>query len=478
MATLDAFPSAVALMRDPVQLEPFAADMVGIGATPLGLARPADTDQVATVVQWANQHGIPIVPFSSKSGPRRRGDTLSHTPAVMLDMSCLDQVIHADGDDRIAVIEPGVTFAQFDAELLPHGLRSFKPLLPRRGKSVLASYLEREPTTSPYDHWDTADPLSSIELVFGNGERFRTGGAATPGTLEENLRRGLRQMVSGGPIATDFTRVLQGAQGNLGVVCWGSVYCERIPPSERAYFVSSDNLVDLTALAYATLKRRTAGQLFIVDRVQLGLLASADEATPALPADLPRWTLYVNLASAPYFPEEHLAYVEADFFADAAQAKLTPPCSSLGELSATRLHYWLQTPLEHDYKQQLYGDYSDFFFLSQLSKAQSFVDAVDRLQSGGGSLPPAGFYLQPMVHGVTCHIEITFPHGPNERQAAQSLRDRVVDACGTAGAFFSRPYAPWGQAAFKADPQAAQTIARIKQLLDPNAVMNPDRFSY
>ena len=475
MTSLVGFPAGIVLTRDPETLQAFVSDAEGRGAMPLGLASPARIEHVVEVVQWANRQGVALVPFSSRTGPRRRGDTLSRSPGVMLDMSRLGRVIHVDGDDRIAVIEPGVTFAEFDAALSPHGLRSFKPLLPRRGKSVLACHLEREPITSPYDHWDTSDPLSSVELVFGNGERFRTGGAAVPGTLEENLRRGMRQMVSSGPIATDFTRVLQGAQGSLGVVCWGSIYCERVPPLERAHFVASDDLAALVKLTYATLRRRTSGQLFIVDRVHLGLMVAGGSTACALPDDLPRWILYANLTAAPNFPEEHLAYVQADFFADAAQAGLTPG-TSLGGLEACDLHALLQTPPDDDYKQRLLGDYSDFLFLSQLSKAQAFVAAVDKLQASQGSRSPSGFYLQPLVHGVACHVEVTFPHRPQERQAAQNLRARAVDACAEQGAFFSRPYAPWGRAAFKADPQAAQTLARIKQLLDPNGVMNPDRF--
>jgi FAD/FMN-containing dehydrogenase len=476
--TLSGFPSDVALVRDPAALIAFASDHERAGTAPLGLARPSSIEQLMSLIGWANRAGTSLVPFSSLNGPRRRGDTVSRAPHLMIDMTGFVRVIHVDGDNRIAVIEPGVTFGQFDAALAPHGLRSFKPLLPRAGKSVLACHLEREAITSAYDHWDTSDPLSALELVFGNGERFRTGGGAAPGSLEANLARGLRQMVSSGPIATDFTRVLQGAQGSLGVVGWGSVYCERVPPLERACFVTSDELAALVKLAQLTLHRRVAGQLFIVDRVQLRLMVHGAQAVSPLPADLPRWILYANLTAAPHFPEEHLAYVAADFAADTAQAGLAAPVASLGGLSATRLHHLLQTPVEGDYKQRPMADYTDFCLVSQLTKAQAMVAAVDGAQAQHGAGFHAGIYLQPMVQGVTCHMEVSFTHAPAARADALRLRAHAVQACAAQGAFFSRPYGEWGEVAFERDPQAAKSIANIKALLDPRGVMNPERFQY
>jgi hypothetical protein len=479
LAVLDDFPSTIALTREPAVTAAFAADShTADGARPIAVAKPTNVAQIEQLLHWANKQRAALIPVSSATGPRRRGDTTSKTPAIIVDLSSQRRVIHIDSENRIALIEPGVTFPDLDQALRPQGLRAFKPLLPRSGKSVLASHLEREPITSPYDHWDTADPLSAIELVFGNGERFRTGGAAAPGPLEDNLKRGLRQMVSGGPMATDFTRVLQGAQGSLGVVCWGSVYSERLPALEHSYFVPSDDLAPLVELAYKVCWRRIPGQLFIVDRTQLALMTCTNRASfEALTQRLPRWLLFVNLAVSSYFPDEQMAYLDADLHADAQRLSLQA-MASVADVSAAKLHALLHSPVEGDYKARALGHYADFFFLSQLDKAQRFVNAVAQLQQTNGSAMPAAFYLQPNVHGVGCHVEVTLPHTSEERQSASALRSASVEACMQQGAFFSRPYAPWGEVAFRADPAAAATIAKIKQLLDPNGVMNPDRFTF
>ena len=47
------------------------------------------------------------------------------------------------------MIEPGVTFETLIPELKRHGLRLNLPFLPKPFKSVLTSYLEREPGLIP-----------------------------------------------------------------------------------------------------------------------------------------------------------------------------------------------------------------------------------------------------------------------------------------------------------------------------------------
>ena len=59
-----------------------------------------------------------------------------------------------------------MTFSALDKALAPHGLRSFKPLLPRAQKSAIASYLEREPLLQAKEHWDTLDPLGGAGDFF------------------------------------------------------------------------------------------------------------------------------------------------------------------------------------------------------------------------------------------------------------------------------------------------------------------------
>lgn len=448
---------------------------------PLAIVRPNGTEQIRRLVDWANDKGIGIVPVSSPAGPRRRGDTVPSAAAVIADLSGMKHVHHIDGVDAVAVIEPGLTFPEFDAQLAVHGLRSFKPLMPRRGKSVIASYLEREPVTSPREQWDSSDPLVCVEVVFGTGKVFRTGSASVSGTLEENLKLGLRQISSSGPIGTDFQRVIMGSQGTLGIVSWGSVYCERIPAREKAFFVEADNLDPLVELSYKINWRRLGAQLFIVNNVHLALLLGDDRSSILQLIDsLPPWILFVNTAAPDYFPDERLAYEHSALTADAAAAGLTVRTQLAGHL-ADRVTAKQQELPARFYKDRLSGGHEEIFFLSQTDKAAPFISTFSEIHRKSSAPTPFGVYIQPRVHGSTCHVELsTFAERRNaaaKREQSlfmQSAATRLADQ----GAFFSRPYGAWSEIAYKRDAQIVPYLKKVKAIFDPKHILNQGKLCY
>ena len=65
--------------------------------------------------------GTPLVPVSS-GAPHFYGDTVPSVPgAVMVDLSRMDKIIKVDARNRIAVIEPGVTYGQLQPALAKAG---------------------------------------------------------------------------------------------------------------------------------------------------------------------------------------------------------------------------------------------------------------------------------------------------------------------------------------------------------------------
>jgi len=180
-----------AVSDKPDVLQSFAG---GSGSVPRGepiaTVRPRNRNEVQAIVRLANELGINLVAASS-GPPRFRGGTVPCEAGVIVDLSAMDKIVRIDRLNMVAIIEPGVTFAWFKAEAEKQQLRVFMPLLPRSTKSALASYLEREPITVPKYHWDMSDPMLTAEIVFGEGDLFRTGSAAGPGSLEDQWKMGL-----------------------------------------------------------------------------------------------------------------------------------------------------------------------------------------------------------------------------------------------------------------------------------------------
>lgn len=475
-------PAGVAIDTGLAAREQFARSHAGPCALPLGIVRPRDEAQIESLVRWANGTAVPLVTVSSPGGPRRRGDTAIGTPALVVDLSGMAGVIHASGRDAIAVIEPGVTFPDLDRVLRPHGLRSFKPLLPRRSKSVLATYLEREPMVSPQDHWDTSDPLAALSFTFGNGEPFRTGGASIPGPLETNLQRGNRQMMSLGPAGTDYTRLLLGSQGTLGIVHWASIYCERIPAREEALFYEVDDFARASDFVRNLALRQVWTHCFILDRTQAAAAAGlmGSDFAQAAASAAPRWLVYVGIAAPDARPDDCMAWKRAEVSALAAQAGVR--LADETAISAATLAHRIQDLPATPYKDAPSGSHREVFCLSQLNRVETLLVAVGPLierateQTDGGIA--VGIYVQPTVQGASCHVDFTLFHPPRLAAEAAALDRHMAECLADAGGFLSRPYGEWSEVAYRRDPGIVPYLRKAKGMFDPAAVLNPGRLCF
>src|SRR4030042_3073951 len=239
------------------------------------LVSPTSTAQVRELVKLARSEGTNLV-FTSSAPPRFRGDSIPSGEGVIVDMSKMDKILRMDRRNKVALIEPGVTFSQLITEADKVGLKVLMPLLPRQGKSMLARQTEREPITIPKYHWDMTDPMLCTELVFGTGDLFRTGSAAGPGSLEQQWAAGGAQKNPTGPAQTDFARVVQGSQGTMAAVTWCSVKLEVKPSIHRIYFVPDDKLSRLIDFTYRAMRPKLGDEWFILNSYALASMIADD----------------------------------------------------------------------------------------------------------------------------------------------------------------------------------------------------------
>ncbi|MGE3540394.1 MAG: FAD-binding oxidoreductase [Candidatus Tectimicrobiota bacterium] len=88
-------------------------------AEPLGIVRPADTTEVAAVLRLARQYRVPVVPIGGGSG--LMGGAASLTPGLVLDLRGLQEV-HIRPLDRMAEVGAGVTIQTLNEAAAPYGL--------------------------------------------------------------------------------------------------------------------------------------------------------------------------------------------------------------------------------------------------------------------------------------------------------------------------------------------------------------------
>jgi len=280
---------------------------------PVCVIKPANVEELQSIVKWANEKRVPLVPVSS-GGPHFRGDTIPGAEgAVIVDLRRMNKIIRVNHANRVAIVEPGVTFGELQAELFKQGLSAYMPLLPRATKSVLASVLEREPILQPGVHFDSTDPMLCAEIVFGTGDKMRTGEASGPDTLEQQWEIGKAQISPFGPTQMDPQRLISGAQGTIGIVTWMSLKCRFLSEVKSSFFIPSDTLDNLIQLSYKLTRIRFSGNIFTLNGLNLAnLLRRTPEEITALSNKLPPWVMFVSCEGYGPLPEEKVQYLEAD----------------------------------------------------------------------------------------------------------------------------------------------------------------------
>ena len=451
---------------------------------PAWVVKPQDAEAVQGIVKWANESLTPLVPVSS-GAPHIRGDAQPSTGgAVAVDLSEMDNILSIDRLNRVTMVEPGVTFGKLQSALEKEGMCLNMPLMPRSTKSVIASMLEREPVVMPKYHWDAADPLCCMEVVYGTGDFFRTGAAAGPGTVEELQEAGVAFVDASGPFQVDYSRFVIGAQGSMGIVTWATARCELLPTIEDAFFVGSEGLDGLFDLVHWLIRLGIANECLLLNKSSLvQILKQVNSGGSEKFKDtLPNWILFFCVGAYDYFPEERIAYQTGDALTIARRNGLAPVRGMAG-ISASHFLKKLRNPSETPYwKHTDKGGCHDLFFLTTYDKCPEMIRIVSEVANDCGyPASEMGVYFQPIVQGTSCHCEFQFYYSPDKKDEIDRIR--LISATASKklmnrGAFFSRPYGSWTDPAFRRDAASTIGLKKIKTVYDPNNIMNPGKLCF
>lgn len=450
---------------------------------PKYIVKPANIDELQGVVRWANEKKIPLVPVSS-GPPHFRGDTVPGVEgAVIVDLRRMNKIIRVNRPNRVAIVEPGVTFGELQAELAKEGMSAYIPLAPRSTKSVLASVLEREPILMPGVHFDSTDPMLCAEIVFGTGDKMRTGEAAGPDSLEKQWEIGKAQISPFGPTQMDPQRLVSGAQGTIGIVTWISLKCRFLSEVSRAFLVQSAYLDNLIQLSYKLTRIRFSGNIFILNGLNMAcLLRRTPQEIAALSDKLPPWLMFVSCEGYGPLPEEKVQYLEADLKELAGLYDLKIK-TAVGGVKAEELASLLANPSPEPYwKLRLKGGFDEVFFLTTQGKTPEFARIMaEAAQQQGYPAQNIGAYIQPVAQGTSCHCEFDFYYDPANQAEAEKTRKVVAEMANkmeARGAFFSRPYTELVKVAYRRSGDTADMQKKVKGIFDPNGILNPGKLCF
>jgi len=471
------------IFEDAKRLKPYSKDYsLSAPGMPSYVARPKNAEEVQGIIRLANETKLPVVP--SSSGIHFDGNTIPVQGGIVLDLRRMNRILAIDERDRMVRVEPGVTWEQLQPELERHDLTALNPLLPHPLKSALTSHLEREPMLIP--KFEYTDNLINVEVVLPGGELFRTGSTCVPGFPDKSLADGVNPV---GPAIVMWPRLLQGAQGTMGVVTWAQVKIEYRPKINKTFFIPFSSIKDAIELVYKVQRRMIGEECLILNNFNLAAILAKQwpEDFNDLRGILPPWTLILVLGGGKRFPEERIEYEEEALREVVAELSIPDlPISVPGlpgverEIPDMLRSAW---PKERTYWKFAYkGSCQDLFFHTVLNKAPTFSQAIGELAvKHDYSMRDIGFYVQPMVYGGACHFECNFYYNPGNAEEVNRIKNLFAEAAEVAldrGGFFTRPYGLIADMVYSRTTGYTTTLRKVKKLLDLNNIMSPGRLCF
>jgi FAD/FMN-containing dehydrogenase len=440
------------------------------------------TEQVQQVVSFANEHAIPVVPVSS--GAHFYGTTIPKQGGIVLDLTKMNQVLEIDEPNKRVRVEAGVNWEQLTSELGEKGFRIMMPLLPHPLRSVVTDYLEREvPTNTVYDY---GEPLQSMEVVWPTGEVFRTGSASVTG-YPDSPSKGANPSGPG----LDFYRLLQGAQGTMGVVTWANLKIEHLPKIDKILFAPVRDLDYAIEFLYRILRIRIGQECLLLNNINLAAIIADDWSRDSekLRASLPPWTLVLVISGFQRRPEEKIRYEEQALGAvvrnEFPEIRLADTLTGVPNLGRKLLPMLRKPWPAHVtyWKSRHKGGCQSLFFITKPVWASRFISKVEEIAARHAyPISDIGGYLQPIEHNRACHLEFDFFYDPDSYPEVE----RVRGLCGEAakvllseGALFTRPYGEeLTRLVYARAADYTITLRRVKRIFDPNTIMNPGHLCF
>lgn len=208
---------------------------------------PNTTEEVAKIVAIARSNRIPLWPFSTGRN-WGYGTTLATCDgAIVLILQRMNRILEVNEELAYAVIEPGVTYEQFNRHLRENGHRLWIDCIDGTAHgSVIGNALDRGVGATPYgDHFGN---LCGMEVVLPDGEVIRTAGSSAGPATWNTHKWGLGPYLEG-----LFT------QSNLGIVTKAGIWLMPQPEHFNSYVFQVSSEKHLPAVLDALRRLALAG---------------------------------------------------------------------------------------------------------------------------------------------------------------------------------------------------------------------------
>jgi glycolate oxidase len=206
-------------------MRPFESDgLTAYRQLPMVVVLPGTTAQVSAVLAYCHREGIKVVPRGA--GTSLSGGALPLGDGVLLGLAKFNRIREIDFDNRVAVVEPGVTNLAVSQAVQQAGFYYAPDPSSQIACSIGGNVAENSGGVHCLKYGMTTNNVLGCELVLMTGEILRLGG---------------KHLDSGG---YDLLGIITGSEGLLGVVTEVTVRILKKPQTARAALIGFNSSED------------------------------------------------------------------------------------------------------------------------------------------------------------------------------------------------------------------------------------------
>jgi glycolate dehydrogenase FAD-linked subunit len=200
------------------EMRPYESDgLTAYRQLPMVVVLPETTGQVSRVLKFCHAEGIKVVPRGA--GTSLSGGALPLADGVLLGMAKFNRIREIDFENRVAVVEPGVTNLAVTQAVEHAGFYYAPDPSSQIACTIGGNVAENSGGVHCLKYGMTTNNLTGCEMVLMTGEIIRVGG---------------KHLDAGG---YDLLGIITGSEGLLGVVTEITVRILKKPECARAVLV-------------------------------------------------------------------------------------------------------------------------------------------------------------------------------------------------------------------------------------------------
>lgn len=410
---------------------------------------PIDTNQVSEILKLATKERFPVVPRGA--GTSLAGLAVPQQGGVILDMARMDKILEITIEDRLAVVQPGVVYADLERALAPDGF--FFPPDPASGAvcTLGGNVATNAGGIKGAKYGTTKDYVLALEVVLPDGRILHTGSKCM-------------KSVSG----YDLTKLFVGSEGTLGVVTEITLKINPKPPLTSTSMATFEDLEDAgRAISEIMYSGILPSSLEVVDQQTLQAInENTDMGLPEVEALL--------VAETDGYTRE-----ETEF----QMAKITKVFEKNNATSIRRSENEKEAEALWAARKSAYGvaaRINNNLFVEDLSIPMSKVPEMLRAISDLAKkydlkIPTVGHAGDGNLHPVISFDGTNSDEVKRVEKATKELFEKVIDLGGTLTGEHGIGLAKAPFIHLEHDDISMDVMRSIKRLFDPNNILNPGK---